>query len=292
MKEAFMAQLSDMLQLPPDQYMKVGQVSTRFWSMGDEGSTVVLVHGIAGSVENWALNIGDLSRSHRVFALDLMGAGHTDKPSVSYSAANLARFLNDFMTAQGIKRASVIGHSLGGGVSLQFAIQHPEKLEKLVLMASAGLGRKVAPALRLCTLPLAGEILSRPTRKGTAQFFESCVHDPSIITDEMVDGAWQLSALPGAQNAFLSMLRDNADLRGVKAETVRAIGEKLGTITAPTLIIWGREDQIVPVAHAFVAERGIPNCSLTIFEACGHLPQFERAAEFNALVAEFLAREP
>jgi pimeloyl-ACP methyl ester carboxylesterase len=278
------------IQLPPDHYVNVGQISTRFWQMGDEGSTVVLVHGIGGSVENWASNIGDLSKHHRVFALDLLGCGRTDKPSISYSVANLARFLSDFMAEQDIERASVVGHSLGGAVSLRFAIQYPEKLEKLVLMASAGLGRKLAPALRLCTLPMAGEILSRPSRKGTAQFIESCVHDPSIVTDEIADGAWQMSALPGAQDAFLAMLRDNdVNLRGVKSDTVRATVEKLGTITAPTLIIWGREDRMVPVAYAAVAERGIPNSCLTVFEACGHSPQFERAAEFNALVSEFLA---
>jgi pimeloyl-ACP methyl ester carboxylesterase len=290
MKETVMGEPNDM-HFPADHYVKVRQVSTRFWKMGDEGSTVVLVHGHGGSAESWALNIEAFSKRHRVFAPDLVGAGRTDKPTVSYSVANLARFLSDFMATQGMERASVIGHSLGGGVSLQFAIEYPEKLEKLVLVASAGLGREVAPALRLCTLPVAGEILSRPTRKGTAQFLESCVHDSSMITDEIVDGAWQLSALPGAQKAWLSMLRDNANLRGVKAERVRAIAERLGTIRAPTLIIWGREDRIVPVAHAFVAERGIRNSRLTVFEACGHLPQFERAAEFNALVAEFLERE-
>jgi 4,5:9,10-diseco-3-hydroxy-5,9,17-trioxoandrosta-1(10),2-diene-4-oate hydrolase len=288
MMEAAMGEWSD-IQLPADQYVKVGQVSTRFWQVGAEGSTVVLVHGLAGSMEVWALNIEDLSKHHRVFALDLVGFGRTDKPSVSYSGANLARFLNDFMATQGIESASVIGHSLGGGVGLEFALQYPEKLEKLVLVASSGLGRECAVSLRLCTLPLAGEILSRPSRKGTARFIRRCVRDPSLVTDEIVDEAWKLSALPGAQKTFLATLRDNANLRGVKAETVRTIVEGLDTITAPTLIVWGRDDRLLPVAHAFVAERGIPNSRLTVIQACGHSPQLERPSEFNALVTEFLA---
>jgi pimeloyl-ACP methyl ester carboxylesterase len=285
-----MAEPSDRY-FPPDQYVRVGQISTRFWKTGDEGSTVVLVHGLGTSVERWAPNIEDLSKHHRVFALDLIGAGRTDKPSVSYSVADLARFLHDFMAAQGVERASVIGASLGGGVSLQFAIHYPEKLEKLVLVGSAGLGRECPLAVRLCTLPLAGEILTRPTRKGTARFFTSLVHDPSVVTDEVVDRAWQLRTLPGAHKAWLSTLRDNYDLWGLHAETLRSTVENLGAITAPTLVVWGREDRIVPVAHAYVAEQGIPNARLRIFDSCGHVPQLEYSAEFNALVSEFLAEQ-
>ena len=94
-----------------------------------------------------------------------MGAGRSDKPAVSYSVGNLARFLTDFLDTQGLERASLVGHSLGGGVSLQVAIRCPEKVDRLVLVSSAGLGREIAPVLRVCTLPIVGEIVIRPSRE-------------------------------------------------------------------------------------------------------------------------------
>ncbi len=159
-----MGEPSDMLQLP-DKYVKVGQVSTRFWQMGDEGSTVILVHGIGGSVENWAANIEELSQHHRVFALDLLGFGRTDKPAVSYSVANLARFLSDFLAAQGIERASVIGHSLGGGVSLEFAHSLPREAAE----ARARGERRPGPRMRAFLFGSAPCLLSARSCPGPAE---------------------------------------------------------------------------------------------------------------------------
>ncbi len=236
-------------------------------------------------------NIEALSEHHHVVALDLMGAGRTDKPAVSYSAANLARFLNNFLETQGVQRASLIGSSLGGAVSLQFAIRYREKLDKLVLVSSAGLGREVALALRLSTLPLVGEMLSRPSRKGTARLLKLYVRDPAIITAEILDMSFALISLPGAHKAWLSTLRDNATLRGQRVDLLRFVLDNFRSITAPTLVVWGREDAIFPLAHAYVAERGIPNARLAVFDSCGHLPMLECAAAFNAVVSEFLRKD-
>jgi 4,5:9,10-diseco-3-hydroxy-5,9,17-trioxoandrosta-1(10),2-diene-4-oate hydrolase len=274
---------------PRDQYTKVGQINTRFWTLGDEGPTVLLIHGIGGSIEDWMLNANALAKDYRVYAVDLVGSGHSDKPLVAYSLSYLAKFIKDFMEAQKIDKASLIGHSLGGGVCLQFTIQFPDKVEKLVLVNSAGLGKKATLLLRLLTLPIIGKLLTRPSRKGTANFLKECVYDPTLITDELVEFSYSLAALPGAQNAFLSMVRTYGNFRGMHKDVLRSIVDNLTTITAPTLIFWGQQDRILSVAHAHVAEKRIPNAQLHIFDPCGHLTQMERPEEFNSRVLEFLA---
>jgi pimeloyl-ACP methyl ester carboxylesterase len=275
----------------PDQCVQVGPVSTRFWQMGAEGPDVVLVHGLGGSVENWAANIGPLAQEHRVWALDLIGAGWSDRPAVSYSIDNLARFLTDFLETQGIERGTLVGHSLGGAVVLHVAISCSERVDKLVLVSSGGLGREIAPILRLCTLPLAGEMVFRPTRARTARLFRALVYDPAIVSGQMIDGTWAMRALPGARRALLSTLRDNVTVRGTRPEVVRFIRDNLRSITAPTQVIWGRDDPIVPLTHASLARQGIPDARLTVFDACGHIPQLECAAQFNAVVCEFLGHD-
>jgi len=247
-----------------------------------------LIHGIGGSVENWLLNINALAEHHRVYAMDMVGSGHSDKPLVPYSFSYLAQFINDFMEAQNLDRASLIGHSLGGGVSLQFAIQFPDKVEKLALMDSAGLGKEVTLLFRLPTLPIIGELLSRSNRKGTVSLLKECVHDPALITEELIDLSYNLAILPGAQKAFLSTVRALGNLGGLRRDIIRPIVDNLAAITAPTLILWGQQDRILPVTHARVAEKGIPNARLHIFDPCEHIPQFEYPEEFNAQVLEFL----
>ena len=275
--------------IPPDQYTQIGQINTRFWAAGDGGKTLVLIHGLGGYVEDWMHNIHALAEQHRVYAMDLVGSGRSDKPSAAYSLPYLAQFVHDFVEAQNIERASLIGHSLGGGVALQFAIRFPAKVGKLVLVSSAGLGREVKLLLRLSTLPIIGEWFTRPTRKGIAEFLKKSMYDPALVTDELVELCYHLAAVPGAQRAMLATARAVINLRGMRDDAVRPIVDHLPHITAPTLIVWGQRDRTLPVAHAYVAEKRMPNARLHIFDPCGHFPQMERPEEFNALVLEFLA---
>ena len=116
------------------------------------------------------------------------------------------------------------------------------------------------------------------------------MYDSALITDELVETFYQLAALPGAQKSFLSTLRAGANLCGQHADVIRSIVDNLASITAPTLILWGQQDRILPVAHAHIAQERIANAELRILDHCGHLPQTERPEEFNTLVLEFLAR--
>ncbi len=276
-------------QTPQDQYIKVGDINTRFWASGDEGTIVILLHGIGDAVETWGSNISALAEHHRVYALDLVGFGHSDKPSIQPSLSFGAQFVSDFMETQHIERISLIGNSMGGAISLQFALQFPDKLERLVLESGASLGKEITPVFRLFSIPLIGECLTRPSHWGTAWLLKQVAHDPALITDEMVELYYQLSSLPGAQKSFLSAMRVGVNFLGQRPQFVRSILDHLGKITRPTLIIWGQQDRIIPVAHAQVARDRIPNAELHILDSCGHGPHFEHPEEYNRLVLEFLA---
>ena len=276
-------------QFPADRYVDVGTVKTRYWDEG-QGSPLVLVHGFGDSVSTWSRVIGPLAEHHRVVALDVLGAGRTDKPKEAMPFSRLARFVHDFMDALEIERANVLGQSMGGAIVLDLAIQWPEKVDKLVLVDSAGLGREMSIDLRVCTLPVLGWFLTRTSRRQTGSFLRKTVYDPSLISEAMVESFCELGTLPGAHAAMLSWLRNNADFGGWREDVVRPVVDKLGSITAPTLIFWGRQDRIIPVAHSAVAERGIRGARLHIFDPCGHVPQLEWPEEFGSLVIDFLSK--
>jgi len=134
-----------------------------------------------------------------------------------------------------------------------------------------------------------GELLTRPSRRLAAQSLKTIVHDPTVITDELIQIFYEMSALPGAQRSFLATLRYAVNFSGQRAQSTGPILESPPTITARTLIVWGQRDPVLPVAHAYNAERGLPNARLHVFDHCGHMPPIERAEEFNALVLDFLS---
>ena len=196
--------------------------------------------------------------------------------------------MHDFIDAMGLKQASLVGHSLGGGVALEFTFAYPQMVDRLVLVSSGGLGREMGIGLRLASLPLLGELFTRPSLEGSRSFAASIIYDRTLITDEDVRYDFELSAQPGAQQAFLKALRSLGNIFGQKRSFYSPILQKLPAVAMPTLVLWGREDRIVPVAHSDAA-RKIPNARVLIFEHCGHIPQFEHPQAFDQAVQEFLS---
>ncbi|MBD2097241.1 alpha/beta fold hydrolase [Trichocoleus sp. FACHB-591] len=276
-----------MQQTPQDEYVWVGDVKTRYWSLGREGPTVILLHGIGSSVETWTLNLEALAQQHRVYAIDLVGSGRSSKPDTSYSLANLVAFVKTLMDVLGIDRASFVGNSMGGGIALQFALTHPQQVERLVLVNSLGLGQEISLSLRLANLPFADK-LYQPTRSGTALFLRQAVFDPSLITDEWIDLFYEIMVLPGAKDTLFAQIRASVDWFGVRAEVYRPIRDRLNTMSLPVLVVWGKQDSILPVAHAQVAAQQLPYAQVHIFDACGHWSHLEQAEKFNDLVSRFL----
>lgn len=271
-----------------DRYVKVGNVNTRYWSAGEAGSVVILLHGVGCHVEFWESNIAALSREHRVFAVDIVGFGRTDKPAVDYTFQFMADFVLDFMKTIGIDKASLVGNSMGGGISMTVAAQAPERVEKIVLVDPVGLGRGVSPIMRSFTIPLLGSILSAPGRKGVVRQMQACLYDPSQASDDFIERATQISVLPGNQRSFLSLLRGTSNLAGVKKRTVAEFSACIERIKSPILVIWGRQDIILPLADGEAAVQKMVNGRLHVIDQAGHCPQIDKPEEFNATVLSFL----
>jgi 4,5:9,10-diseco-3-hydroxy-5,9,17-trioxoandrosta-1(10),2-diene-4-oate hydrolase len=193
------------------------------------------------------------------------------------------------MIVQDIDKAALIGESLGSAIVLQFVLQYPRQVEKMVLADSAGLGKEVSINVRIASLPILGELFGRPSRKGSAQLIRQLFFNMDMITDQMIDENYEMSSLPGAQRCQLSELRSICNIWGVKSDVYRPILDHLEEIEVPTLVIWGAQDRFLPVAHAHLAAKRVPNARLHIFDPCGHVPNIERAQEFNALVTDFLS---
>ncbi len=277
------------LNKPQDRYISAGKIKTRFLSSGEDGPTVILLHGLGASAEVWLPNIDALARNHQVLVPDLAGFGRSDKPSPSFSPLDYASIIDDFLKALNVKKASLIGHSLGGGIALHYALQFSQKVEKLVLVDCAGFGKEVIWSLRLMSIPCIGEIISYPTRTGVELFFKLAVNNPEVITKEFIDFYYQLFNQPGYQTFLLKLTRMLVNVRSAKQELLMPIMGSLGKIKRPTLIIWGDKDKVLPLKHAYYGKKEMANAQLYIMRQCGHIPNLERPEEFNRVVLDFLA---
>lgn len=274
---------------PQDRYIKIGQINTRYWRAGDSGNFLVLIHGAGSSIEAWSRNIQALAQYHQVYAFDMVGSGLSDKPIVTYSLEYQVQFLRDFIDTLQIQRAAFVGHSMGASLILKLALESPERVEKLVLVSSFGLGREISVASRLlAALPII-IYLFQPSPKSVKLILRQNVYNINSVPREWVKMRSEAFKSPGRKQAFVSFLKSHINLLGVRQSVFRPIITQLVNIRVPTLIIWGKQDAILPVAHAHVAAKHIPNVHLHIFDQCGHWAQFEHPQEFNQLVTEFLS---
>jgi len=276
--------------IPQDRYIDAGTIKVRYWALGEKGSPVILIHGLGASAEIWMHDVEALSIHHRVYVPDLVGFGKTGKPEREYTPALFITFLHEFIRALKIETPTLIGNSLGGGIALQYALLYPHNVDKLVLVDSAGLGIDAPLSLRIVSLPLVGELLARPSRIEAYVYFRGAVYDRSLLTKEFVDIYHKIHAQPGNQESLLKVIRALVSFRGGHAEMLNPVLTNLDRIRHPTLILWGRQDKVLPLSHAYVAQRTIPHSVLHIFDKCGHMPQFEKPEEFCRVVLEFLAQ--
>ncbi|MGE0066048.1 MAG: alpha/beta fold hydrolase [Solirubrobacterales bacterium] len=254
------------------------------------GDLLLLIHGMAGTAENWSSVIEPLALSHTVIAPDFPGHGTSEPGGGDYSLGSLASGLRDLMLTLGHERATLVGHSLGGGVALQFTYQFPEMVERLVLVSSGGLGPDVSPILRAAALPGADLFISATAGIGAraGSLLGSGLGKlglrPSADVAEVARGYASLSD-PARRKAFLATLRSVVGTEGqrVAAHDLLYLAEAL-----PLLIVWGDRDPIIPVAHAEQAHAALPSSRLEIFEGAGHVPQLESPGRFVAVLQRFL----
>ncbi len=271
-----------------DRYIKVGSINTRYWSAGTQGTTLILLHGAASSIEVWTQNINILAQHHRVYAFDMVGSGFSDKPKADYSLDYQVQFLQEFLDTLAIDRATFIGNSMGGSIALKFALLAIARVEKLVLVSSFGLGREIYfPDRFLAAFPAIAN-LAKPSHWGAKLILNSCVYDSKIIPEKWIELSSKKFGMPGQKEAIISILTNNINLWGIKPDVFRPIVDRLEEIKAPTFIVWGKQDKIIPVSNADVAAKKIPDARLHIFDRCGHWAQFEHPQEFNRLILDFI----
>jgi pimeloyl-ACP methyl ester carboxylesterase len=256
-----------------------------------EGPVLLLVHGMAGNCENWREVIEPLAHRHTVIAPDLPGHGASAPGGGGdYSIAGLASGLRDLMLALGHDRATLVGHSLGGGVVMQLAYQFPEMAERLVLVSSGGLGPEVSPVLRAAALPGADLFIAATARAGervgsaVGRGLSAIGLRPNADMSEVARGYASLSD-PERRAAFLATVRA---VVGTGGQRVDATDRLYLAEALPVLIVWGARDPIIPVRHGEDAHNAIPGSRLEIFEDVGHLPQLESPGRFIAALERFL----
>ncbi len=258
-----------------------------------QGEVVLLLHGMAGSSATWRSVIGPLSRKYRVIAPDLLGHGQSAKPRSDYSLGAFAVFLRDLLDELGVTSATIVGHSLGGGVAMQFIYQHPDYCQRLILISSGGLGPEVGWTLRLLSAPGAELILPiiapSPVLAG-GEKVRSWLAKFGIETPrgDEIWSAYSSFADEQTRHSFLRTLRSVVDYRGQSVSALNRLDVKADT---PTMAIWGDQDAIIPVEHAFAAHEARPGTRLEVLTGVGHFPQVEKPTEVVDLIDDFIARD-
>jgi pimeloyl-ACP methyl ester carboxylesterase len=254
------------------------------------GPVLLLIHGMAGTCANWESVIEPLALNHTVLAPDFPGHGDSAPGGGDYSLGALASGLRDLLLTLGHERATLVGHSLGGGVAMQFTYQFPEMVERLVLVSSGGLGPDVSPILRAAALPGADLFISATAGVGQrlgstlARGLRAIGMRPNADFAEVTRGYATL-ADPERRKAFLATLRS---VVGTEGQRVAALDKLYLAEALPLLIVWGENDPIIPVDHGRQAHAQLPSSRLEILEDTGHVPMLERPGRFIAVLERFL----
>jgi pimeloyl-ACP methyl ester carboxylesterase len=263
------------------------------YTVEGRGPAVILVHGLGGFAETWRYNVGALAPRATVFALDLPGFGDSTKPPGRYRLGYFAEALRSFMDGLGIARASLVGHSLGGAVSVTYALTHPSRVERLALVGAVvpGCGYRPSWIYRLVAVPGLGEALSLV---GCARLYKAalarCFHRPAQAEiDFFVDYRYAARTQPAARAAYLATLRDvRIDFEAHAQDYRRA----LGTLELPVLLIHGRQDRVVSPEHCAQVAETLAHARVRWLDACGHFPQIEHAEAVNGWLVDFLVGRP
>jgi pimeloyl-ACP methyl ester carboxylesterase len=271
-----------------DNYIEIEGCSIRYRDTGKTGPVVLLLHGIGESLEFWAPQLDTLADKVRLIALDLPGHGLSGIGDQPYEQNKFASFVWRFTDKLNLEKAYLVGNSLGGAISILMAGEKPQRVSGLLLANAAGLGKESPIPFRLMTLPVLGEILTKPGKTADEQQIKALFYDQSIASDEFRQIISRNGSQPGHQQAFLKTLRLMTNFFGQRSEWVSKEIKTLGSLDMPVLFIHGRKDLVIPVEHTIEAQKRTPNSNLVVFEDCGHTPQLEKPEDFNKHLMEFI----
>ncbi|QZY30325.1 alpha/beta fold hydrolase [Nocardioides coralli] len=260
-----------------------------------KGPVVLLLHGLGCDHTTWEPVIEALARRYTVIAPDLLGHGLSDKPRADYSVGGYANGMRDLLTVLGIDRVTVVGHSFGGGVAMQFAYQYPERTERLILVASGGLGPEVTPLIRAITTPgfhPAMRVLTLPGVRHAGMIgLRNLSRLPSKYTRDLDEVAEIYDSFkdPAARHAIRHVVKAVVDWRG---QVVTMADRAYLTQEMPMAVIWGEDDQVIPVSHAALASRLAPEARVEVLPNAGHFPHRDHPQRFAKVVHEFIRSTP
>jgi pyruvate dehydrogenase E2 component (dihydrolipoamide acetyltransferase) len=256
------------------QFVDVGGIRIRYARKGDAPATVLLIHGFGGDLDNWLFNIDALSERSTMVALDLPGHGQSDRTLPGRTLGELARFVIRFLDAVEIRSAHLVGHSLGGAIAAQMALDHPERVESLALIASAGLGDEIDTSYT-------EGFVAAQSRRDLKPFVEQLFARPELATRQLLDDILKYKRLDGVSE-LLSELGGGLFARGRQHEQP---GRRLGEVGKRVLVVWGAADRVIPASHAAHAP---PSATSRIIEGAGHMVQMEKAGEVNTALTRHI----
>jgi pimeloyl-ACP methyl ester carboxylesterase len=282
---------------PLPREMRVVHGHRRAFVRAGSGPPLLLLHGVGNSAQTWAGVLDRLAASHTVIAPDLLGHGSSDKPRGDYSIAGYANGMRDLLSVLGVEQVTVVGHSLGGGIALQFAYQFPELVQRLVLVGSGGLGPDLSAGLRMATLPGSEAVLTAlaAVSGGLRTGLRVVEGAGSVLgwkrMSDLAEAAEAILALRDveARRAFLRTLRGVVDSHG---QAVTALDRLYLANSVPMLVVWGSRDPIVPAAHAETVQSLVPTARVEVFEGAGHWPHLDDPERFCTVLLDFLASTP
>ena len=261
------------------------------YRVAGSGPPIVLIHGMLNSSSHWRSVAQSLASEYTVIAPDLIGHGDSAAPRGDYSLGAHAASIRDLLAAIGIDRATIVGHSLGGGVAMQFFYQFPQRVERLALISSGGLGREVTPTLRTAALPGVSPLLAltiRPRLVGALAQSGMRLRERGVGVGVYLQAAARaLRPLQsaGARQAFLHTLRSVIDVHG---QRVSATDRLYLLESLPTMIVWGERDNTIPLEHGRAAHEAIPHSRFRTLAGAAHFPHLEDPDGLSQLLREFM----
>jgi len=251
--------------------IKVNGLDVHYYAAG-QGEPLVVIHGGGGDARSWWKNIAELAVNYTVYAPDLPGFGGSQPLGDSYYIPELSEFLGKFAASLGLERFHLVGHSLGGGIALNYALKSPNRVKKLVLVSSLCLGREIAFWVRLMSLPA----LVRSIGAGTIAVLKGI----KWLFEQLNPAVYIMPLSPASVTV-------GGNITTFKQQTL-VLDTRLAEIRVPTLLVWGERDPIVPVRHAYEAAKVIPDCRVKVFEKRGHNVHRDELKQFSSTLAGFL----
>jgi len=270
---------------PDSLFVDVDGVRTRYVVKGEGEQTIIMIHGFSSSLYSWRACLDPLSKHFCVIALDLKGFGYSEKPPSEYSITEYVEFVIRFMDSLGIDTATLCGNSMGGNIAWRTALKYPERVDKLILVDSAGYPseRTGLPFfMKLGRLPGAHRLFSLIVTQGRIrESLESAYYDDSNVTEKTVDTYYYATRTDGAMHAPLARIRG-------RRSSIEKWQPRISELKLPTLIVWGTEDTWIPPEDAHRFHHDITGSELILIPECGHVPQEETPEIFTTHVLDFM----